>query len=86
MENHEITEVTEAMIFGNNAVNTEIFRVFLWLYTNIYTIFNLHWIKSLIYFAISAQKSFGTNSLLHISRALLLTYSAIGMHVLVEWP
>ena len=28
MENHEITEVTEAMIFGNNAVNTEIFRVF----------------------------------------------------------
>jgi len=33
------------------------------------------------FFAISAQKSFGTNLLLHISRALLLTYSAIGMHV-----
>ena len=36
MENHEITEVTEAMIFGNNAVNTEIFRVFC-DYTRIFT-------------------------------------------------
>jgi len=42
--------------------------------------------QTAIYFAILAQKSFGTNLLLHISRGLLLTYSAIGMHVLVEWP
>jgi len=39
--------------------------------------------KAAKYLAISAHKSFGTNLLLHISRGLLPTYSAISKHVLV---
>jgi len=78
IENHE---VTEAVILPNAVI-------FVFCdYTRIFTQY-LTGIEYKLQFILRFQrkKSFGTNLMLHISRALLLTctYLSIGMHVLVE--
>jgi len=82
-------KVTEAFIFSNYSiiVNTVIFarchdmpQFFLRFYKNIHFIEH----NTASYFAISAQKKIiQINLLLHISHALLLTQSAVGMYVLL---